>query len=152
MATVSEATLVSNWDLLRETWVDADFEGPTAAEEREGAEIMACMCLDSFAPAQTFSEFLANQARLCNIREDHPWFAWLGEQIAELARRADFLQARDPGQYTERCEAMAYPAGAYHALAIVRSVAGLLESPSSALAPDLYRTADTLERIILRRN
>lgn len=152
MATVSDATLAGNWDMMRETWEDADFEGPTAEEEREGAEIMACMALDAFAPPQTFAEFLHNQARLCAIREDHPWFDWLGEQIADVARRADFLQARDPGQYTERCEALAYPAGAIHALSIVRSVAGLMESPCSALAPDLRRAADRLERVIRGRN
>lgn len=128
-----------------------DFEGPTPEEEREGAEIMACMCLDHFLPpAATFPEFLTNQARLCAIREDHPWFVWLGKRIGDLASRAGFCRAQTPEQYEERTEVMSRPTGAAYSIEMIRTVASLIDQ--SCLAAELTRAADTLDRVIRARS
>src|SRR5206468_848867 len=123
---------------------EPDFDGPTPEEEHEGHELMACMTLDSFSPAETFAGFLANQARLCNLRDGHPWFTWLGKQIGDLASRAAFLRAQTPEQYQDRDEALAGTSHAAAALDAIRLVARLTDAP--CLADELRRSVEVIER------
>jgi hypothetical protein len=121
---------------------------PTEADRRESAEYGAIMMLDRLGAdeAQTFGEFLADQVRVLRLRDNHPWFEWLADQVERLAGEAEFTHAKDPIQLEDRREVMGRPSlHAVAALESVRLVAGLV---APCLSNELLRAAATLEKAV----
>jgi hypothetical protein len=98
-----------------------------------------------------FPEWIGNQASyLRSLGSDAA--DWLAGKIDELAREVQFTRATSPAQHEERVDVMSHPCGASYSIEILRSIAGLLEGPSAALAPDLRHAADRLERMVRARS
>jgi hypothetical protein len=69
----------------------------------EDREWMAAVNLDSFLPhGLGFQDWLAEQARQHQLREDRPWHQWLARKIEELAHLAVFMDATTPELYDVR--------------------------------------------------
>jgi hypothetical protein len=120
---------------------------PTIADQREAAEIFATMDLDHWANrAQTFVEFLHDQARIMRLRPDHPWFAWLADEIEAMAGMAEYLQAKDPIQLDDRREVMARPC--VHTVAALESIRLVAQLSPQCLADELNRAAAILEKAL----
>jgi hypothetical protein len=118
---------------------------PTITDQREAAEIFATMDLDHWANrAQTFVEFLHDQARIMRLRPDHPWFEWLADQVEAMAGEAEFTGARDPIQLEDRHEVMATPC--VHTVAALESIRLVAQLSPQCLADELMRAAATLEK------
>jgi hypothetical protein len=120
---------------------------PTITDQREAAEIFATMDLDHWANrAQTFVEFLTDQARIMRLRPDHPWFLWLADQVERLAGEAEYLNAKDIIQFEDRREVMERPC--VHTIAALESIRLVAQLSPECLAAELNRAATTLEKAL----
>jgi hypothetical protein len=137
MSTLSHVSPVCNGEYI-----------PTDADWRDAAEYGAIATLDRLGAdeAQTFAEFLSDQVRVMRLRDDHPWFLWLADQVERFAGEATYLGAKDPIQLDDRREVMARPC--VHTVAALESIRLVAQLSPQCLADELNRAAATLEKAL----